>query len=108
MAETSRYPDARRRWLAENWSGYGGVVAICVGVWLVTVLAGGGLVYFWPIWVIGPWGVVLVWSTVFGLMSGEPQRWAARQERKRAARRARKGRGSPEPGGAAEPLDERA
>ncbi len=42
------------------------------------------LLYFWPGWVAGPWGAVLLVSTMTGLLSGEPQRWAA----KRAARRA--------------------
>jgi hypothetical protein len=33
---------------------------IVVGIWLVTSLASGQLLYPWPVWVIGPWGVVLL------------------------------------------------
>ncbi|PZF84945.1 DUF1707 SHOCT-like domain-containing protein [Jiangella anatolica] len=49
-----------RRLLTGAWWFYGIVVAINLMVWLL-VLIGGGVdaPYFWPIWVAGPWGVML-------------------------------------------------
>jgi hypothetical protein len=82
-----------RRWLMQLWSGYVPVVLITVGVWLVTYVSSSSPVYFWPIWVAGPWGLILVWQTVSGLSSGEPQRWQAkldREERKKELKRERK------------------
>jgi DUF1707 SHOCT-like domain len=85
-----RYPDATRRWLAEMWSGWTRVVAICVGIWAVTVVASGNLTNFWPVWVAGPWGAILLFQSVSGMTSGEPQRWAAKQARKEAEREVRR------------------
>jgi hypothetical protein len=79
-----RYPGATQRWLVENWTPYLSVVALTVFIWGVpSLLSGDGVAFFWPFWVAGPWGVILVISTLSGLANGEPQRWAAKQERKR-------------------------
>jgi Domain of unknown function (DUF1707) len=94
-----RYPDATRRWLVEMWDDWAGAVAVCVAIWAVICLISQDLIYFWPGWVAGPWGAVLVVETVRGLARGEPQRWAAKQARKEAEREVRrqaKG-GEPEP-----------
>jgi hypothetical protein len=85
-----RYPDATRRWLAEMWAGWTRVVAICVGIWAVTAVLSGDMTYFWPVWVAGPWGVLLLVQTINGQLSGEPQRWAAKQARKEAEREVRR------------------
>jgi hypothetical protein len=85
-AGSAGHPDATRRWLVETWNGYAGVVAICLAIWLVTCVLSTELLYFWPVWVAGPWGAVLVWQTVAGLSSGEPERWATKQERERLAK----------------------
>jgi hypothetical protein len=85
-----RYPDATRRWLLAMWSTWTRVVAICIGIWAVSGVAAGDLTNFWPVWVAGPWGVVLLVQTVSGLASGEPQRWAAKQARKEAEREVRR------------------
>jgi hypothetical protein len=82
-----------RRWLMQLWSGYVPVVSITTGIWLVSAIASRDLIYFWPIWVAGPWGIVLLWQTVSGLTSGEPQKWQAkldRAEEKKQLRRERK------------------
>ena len=42
-------------------------------IWLVSSIAAGELLYFWPVWVAGPWGVLLIWQTVGGLAQREPQ-----------------------------------
>jgi hypothetical protein len=33
-------------------------------VWITTSISSGELLYPWPVWVIGPWGAVLVAQTV--------------------------------------------
>lgn len=86
-----RYPGATRRWLAERWESWVGAVTICTAIWGVTaVFADEGVPYFWPGWVAGPWGVVLLVGTVTGLMNNEPQRWAARRARRQAEKDVRR------------------
>ncbi|WP_232323762.1 DUF1707 SHOCT-like domain-containing protein [Catenuloplanes japonicus] len=82
-----RYPTATRRWLAENWTPWAATFGITSTVWAVSAVAQADLTYFWPAWVGGPWGAVLVVGTIAGLVNGEPQRWAAKQARKEARRR---------------------
>lgn len=77
-----RYPGATGRWLIETWDSYFGSVAITVAIWAVISVMSGELGYFWPGWVAGPWGAVLLVNTVRGLAAGEPQRWAAKRTRK--------------------------
>lgn len=55
----SRIPSRQRT----RWAGYGAVVAICLVVWAVTSITAGAMLYFWPIWVAGPWGVALLAKT---------------------------------------------
>lgn len=85
-----RYPDATRRWLADMWDDWAGAVATCVGIWVVISVLSSDLGYFWPGWVAGPWGAVLLVETVQGLLRDEPQRWAAKQARKEAEREVRR------------------
>jgi len=85
-----RYPDATRRWVVEMWDDWAGAVAICIAIWAVISLLAGDWIYFWPGWVAGPWGAVLLVQTISGLMRDEPQRWAAKQARKEAEREVRR------------------
>jgi hypothetical protein len=89
-----RYPGATRRWLVENWTPYFSVVALTVAWWAVISVLAGEVLYFWPIWVAGPWGAVLLVGTVGGLAQGKPQLVAAQRARKKAAKRARRERRS--------------
>nr|MDT0661053.1 DUF1707 domain-containing protein [Micromonospora sp. DSM 115978] len=77
-----RYPGATRAWLADTWDGYFGAVGITVAIWAVICVMTQELIYFWPGWVAGPWGAVLVVLTVSGLFNGEPQQWAAKRARR--------------------------
>jgi len=52
------HPHAWQSWLRTS--------LIVVAIWLVTSLASWQLSYFWPIWVIGPWGAVLLAQTIGG------------------------------------------
>ncbi|MCX5067648.1 DUF1707 domain-containing protein [Micromonospora lupini] len=84
--------DHVKRWLAEVWLPYVRVVAIVVAIWGVTSLLSLQLLYFWPGWVAGPWGAVLVLRTVGGLAGGEPRRQAIERERRRERKRAKRER----------------
>ncbi|GIJ26222.1 hypothetical protein Vqi01_13840 [Micromonospora qiuiae] len=78
------------RWLAGLWGPWLRVVAITVAIWAVTSLGTGEMLYFWPGWVAGPWGAVVLVATITGLVSGEPQRAAAEQERRQRQRAEKK------------------
>ncbi|MFV2018770.1 DUF1707 SHOCT-like domain-containing protein [Micromonospora sp. LOL_023] len=82
-----RYPAATRRWLAGQWNGYGSAVGIAIAIWAVICVMSQDLLYFWPGWVAGPWGAVLLVTTVLGLMNGEPQKCAAKQAQRELAKR---------------------
>jgi hypothetical protein len=68
-------PAPTRGWLAATWGSYLRVVTITTAIWLVTSIASGDLRYFWPIWVAGPWGAILLVSTVSGLLGGAQRHW---------------------------------
>jgi hypothetical protein len=50
--------DAWRAWLTTG--------LVVTTIWLISSLASGEFSYFWPVWVIGPWGAVLLASTLTG------------------------------------------
>ncbi|MFG2105053.1 DUF1707 domain-containing protein [Micromonospora echinaurantiaca] len=83
---------ATARWLAEVWMPYLQVVPIVVAIWAISSLFARDLLYFWPGWVAGPWGAVLLVRTVTGLAGGEPRRWAAERERRRRRKLAKRTR----------------
>jgi hypothetical protein len=89
------YPDATRRWLVQTWDDYAGAVGATTAIWAVICVMSQDLLYFWPGWVAGPWGVYLMWETIRGLSTGEPQRWAERQDRKLAKKQADRERHGP-------------
>ena len=45
---------------AHAWQAWLRTALIVTTIWLITSLSSGGLTYFWPIWVVGPWGAVLL------------------------------------------------
>ncbi|MGI5245618.1 DUF1707 SHOCT-like domain-containing protein [Dactylosporangium sp. CA-139066] len=66
-------PDERRRgrdrdgrnprWLIGIWSAWIVAVSVNVVIWALVSISSGEAVYFWPMWVAGPWGAVLLAST---------------------------------------------
>ncbi|KAF0964438.1 DUF1707 SHOCT-like domain-containing protein [Rhodococcus sp. T7] len=52
-------------WLA--WFAAGG---LNIAIWGIISLATGAMIYPWPVWVIGPWGLVLLGRTLLGRESG--------------------------------------
>ena len=43
-----------------DWAAWRRTAVIVLSIWAVTAFLSGGPVYFWPMWVIGPWGAVLL------------------------------------------------
>ncbi len=78
------------RWIVAMWGVWARVLSTCVLIWGVTSAMSGEVLYFWPAWVAGPWGAVLLVQTVVGLGHGEPKRWEARRVRRRAEREVRR------------------
>ena len=62
------------RWGAHGWHGAGSgdwrswasTAAIVIAIWATTSLANWEFLYFWPIWVIGPWGAILLVQSFTG------------------------------------------
>ena len=52
--------------IADAWRAWLTTAVIVTTIWLITSLSSAEFHYFWPIWVIGPWGAVLLASTVAG------------------------------------------
>jgi hypothetical protein len=59
-AEVLPHRDLRRAWAA--WAS---VVLICTVIWGASAISSGSTQGFWPIWVAGPWGAVLLARTLF-------------------------------------------
>ncbi len=65
----SQTPDAkgakRRRDLRAGWASWLGVSLIVNVIWLASWVAGGESPgYYWPIWVMGPWGAAMALATL--------------------------------------------
>lgn len=52
--------------LGAAWGAWLTAVLVNVAIWLAVSLGSGDLVYFWPVWVAGPWGAVLLARTLSG------------------------------------------
>ncbi|MFB4272179.1 DUF1707 domain-containing protein [Nonomuraea sp. GTA35] len=48
------------------WSAWAAASGINWVIWLIVSITTGDLIYPWPLWVMGPWGVILLVSTIFG------------------------------------------
>jgi hypothetical protein len=77
---------ATGEWIGHVWSGWVPATSITTAIWLVSCLSAQELLFFWPVWVAGPWGLVLLWYTISGLVSGEPRKMVAERERKAIAK----------------------
>lgn len=53
-------------WLLEVWSPWLRVAGILTVIWLISSVGSGDMEHFWPAWVLGPWGVLLLLRTVGG------------------------------------------
>lgn len=57
-------PPKLARWLASLWALWLAVVLINLVIWFLVVIGTGELVYFWPMWVAGPWGALNLALTI--------------------------------------------
>ncbi|WP_299959436.1 DUF1707 domain-containing protein [uncultured Modestobacter sp.] len=48
------------------WGSWVATALIVLSIWALSSWGSGELLHFWPMWVIGPWGVVLAFQTVNG------------------------------------------
>jgi hypothetical protein len=55
-------------WAADphSWRSWMATSLIVLVIWAATSLASWQFLYFWPVWVIGPWGAVLLAQTITG------------------------------------------
>jgi hypothetical protein len=56
----------RSAWLRALWGAWAVAVSVNVVIWLIVSISSADLAYFWPAWVAGPWGAVLLALTVMG------------------------------------------
>ena len=57
-----------------SWRSWASTSLIVLAIWATISLASWELLYFWPVWVIGPWGAVLLAQTLTGRGSGSDKR----------------------------------
>ncbi|MFC3961169.1 DUF1707 SHOCT-like domain-containing protein [Nocardia jiangsuensis] len=53
-------------WQQIEFAGWAGVSLLVLVIWAAISLGVGEFTYFWPVWVIGPWGAVLAFRAVTG------------------------------------------
>ena len=54
------------------WASWASTALIVIGIWVMSMVGTGGWVYPWPVWVVGPWGAVLLAQTLGG-HTGRPR-----------------------------------
>ncbi|WP_084961953.1 DUF1707 SHOCT-like domain-containing protein [Thermoactinospora rubra] len=47
------------------WAAWASASAVNWVIWLIISLSSGEAIYPWPVWVMGPWGAILLISTIF-------------------------------------------
>lgn len=62
---SSPHRETGGRVLVWAWGAWAAAVSVNLVVWLLVSLGTGDPPYFWPIWVAGPWGAVLLVGTLF-------------------------------------------
>jgi len=55
----------RPGWVTGAWYAWFLAVGINTVIWFIVMVSTGHWVYPWPLWVAGPWGVVLLAGTLF-------------------------------------------
>jgi hypothetical protein len=56
-------PVAMHRRGAAAWASWRRTAIIVLTIWAITSVASAQFSYFWPVWVLGPWGAVLLAQT---------------------------------------------
>jgi len=52
--------------LHDAWRSWQRTALFVVAIWAFTSIMAASFIYFWPIWIIGPWGAVLLAQTLTG------------------------------------------
>ena len=73
-------------WLSATWGTWFTVSAVCFVIWLLTGARGS----VWPLWVAGPWGVVLLGTTLSRRRNGAPNEHTRQRAQRRQERRERR------------------
>ncbi|WP_328811224.1 DUF1707 SHOCT-like domain-containing protein [Rhodococcus sp. NBC_00294] len=55
---------------AAAWLRWASVVALCSAIYVITCVASGSMLYPWPVWVAGPWGMVLLVHSIAAATQG--------------------------------------
>jgi hypothetical protein len=53
-------------WLRRIWMAWAIAVSVNVVVWVLVCLSTADFIYPWPVWIAGPWGAVLLVTTIMG------------------------------------------
>lgn len=69
-AGPSRSGTARQRAVRAAFASWISTAVLVLVIWSAVSVASGHFTYFWPFWVIGPWGAVLLFRAVDGLVKG--------------------------------------
>lgn len=88
QASAGQAPEAGSRfphWLQVIWGSWFASVLVCTVVYLITDAGG----YFWPVWVAGPWGALLLVRTIAAMGSGDPAGHVAGNQSRDQVRRER-------------------
>jgi len=64
----------RQHWSRAAWGAWATAVLVNVAIWGAIAVSSDHVPYFWPIWVGGPWGAVLLARTLFGHERERPGR----------------------------------
>jgi len=63
--DTSRR--AKMRDVKKSWTSFGGAAIFFTGIWAIGWVASGSMPNYWPVWVLGIWGVIALchtWATL--------------------------------------------
>ncbi|WP_308201555.1 DUF1707 SHOCT-like domain-containing protein [Sphaerisporangium perillae] len=55
-------PSNAQKGIKAAWASWASAVAVTTVIWALTSFGD----YFWPMWVAGPWGAILLVATIFG------------------------------------------
>ena len=56
----------RRFGHGDSWGAWRRTAVIVLAIWAITSVASAQFIYFWPIWVLGPWGALLLAQSLGG------------------------------------------
>ncbi|MGX4652090.1 DUF1707 SHOCT-like domain-containing protein [Micromonospora sp. SCSIO 07396] len=82
---------AAGRWPVAVWGPWLRVAALLTAIWAISSVGSRELLFYWPVWALGPWGVLLLFRTTGGFAGAAPAR-----DRRRAARATRRRRRRPD------------